>query len=92
MLASACAANSASQSNCNGGENMVSVVVDWRFARHVDVFAGVAYSQRNGGLANGFATSNNNGLATTNTTTGICASCATTVSSWNPGVGLRYQF
>ncbi|SHN72798.1 porin [Bradyrhizobium erythrophlei] len=93
----ACAANSASQSNCNGGEDMVSLVVDWRFARHVDVFAGVAYSQRNGGLANGFATSNNNGLATTTTGTtvgvsGICATCATTVSSWNPGVGLRYQF
>jgi predicted porin len=88
----ACAANSASQSNCNGGEDMVSLVVDWRFARHVDVFAGVAYSQRNGGLANGFATSNNNGQITTNTTTGICAGCATTVSSWNPGVGLRYQF
>jgi predicted porin len=87
----ACAANSASQTNCAGGEDMVSVVVDWRFARHVDVFAGVAYSQRNGGLAGGFITSNNNGQITTNTA-GICANCATTVSSWNPGVGLRYQF
>ncbi len=87
----ACAANSASQSNCSGGEDMVSVVVDWRFARHVDVFAGVAYSQRNGGLANGFITSNNNGQITTNAA-GVCATCATTVSSWNPGVGLRYQF
>ena len=88
----ACAANSASQSNCAGGEDMVSVVVDWRFARHVDVYAGVAYSQRNGGLANGFATSTNNGQFSSNATTGICAGCATTVSSWNPGVGLRYQF
>jgi predicted porin len=88
----ACAANSASQSNCSGGEDAVSVVVDWRFARHVDVYAGVGWSQRNGGLANGFLTSNNNGQNTTNATTGICANCATTVSSWNPGVGLRYQF
>jgi predicted porin len=88
----ACAANSASQTNCAGGEDAVSVVVDWRFARHVDVYAGVGYSQRNGGLASGFITSNNNGQNTTNATTGICSNCATTVSSWNPGVGLRYQF
>jgi predicted porin len=86
----ACAANSASQSNCSGAEDAVSVVVDWRFARHVDVFAGVGWSQRQGGLANGFLTSNNNGQNTT--TNGVCANCATTVSSWNPGVGLRYQF
>jgi predicted porin len=88
----ACAANSASQSNCSGGEDAVSVVLDWRFARHVDMYVGVGYSQRNGGLANGFATSNANGTITTNATTGICANCATTVSSWNPGAGLRYQF
>jgi predicted porin len=88
----ACAANSASQTNCAGGEDMVSVVVDWRFARHVDLYAGVGYSQRNGGLASGFVTSTNNGQNTTNTVTGICATCATRVSTFDPGIGLRYQF
>jgi hypothetical protein len=71
---------------------MVSVVFDWRFARHVDLYAGVGYSQRNGGLASGFVTSTNNGQNTTNTVTGICATCATRVSTFDPGIGLRYQF
>ncbi len=86
----ACAANSASQTNCAGGEDMVSVVVDWRFAKHVDLYAGIGYSQRNGGLAAGFVTSNNNGQSLT--TNGVCAACATRVSTFDPGIGLRYQF
>jgi predicted porin len=93
----ACAVNGASQSNCAGGEDLISVVVDWRFAKHVDLYAGVGYSQRNGGLANGFVTSNNNGQSTTNAATaavnpGVCANCATRVSTFDPGIGLRYQF
>jgi predicted porin len=83
--AAACAANSASSGGCAGGEDMVAVAIDWRFARHMDMYAGVAYSQRNGGLANGFVQSNANG-----TLTG--ANVKTTVSTYDPGIGLRYQF
>jgi predicted porin len=88
----ACAANSASQTNCAGGEDMIGIAIDWRFARHVDFYAGVAYSQRNGGLASGFATSNFNTPGLTVAATGICATCATRVSTFDPGMGLRYQF
>ena len=55
----ACAANSASQSTAPAVEDMVSVVVDWRFARHVDIYAGVMWSQAQNGLASGFALGNN---------------------------------
>ena len=81
----ACAANSASQSNCAGGEDMVGLMVDWRFARHFDFYAGVAYSQRNGGLAQGLVTTTNNGTLSGN-------NVKTTVSTFDPGAGLRYQF
>jgi predicted porin len=88
----ACASNSASQTNCAGGEDMVGLVIDWRFARHVDLYAGVAYSQRNGGLAAGFVTSNNNAAALATCNTGGPCNLRTTVSTFDPGVGLRYQF
>ncbi|SHN72792.1 porin [Bradyrhizobium erythrophlei] len=81
----ACAANSAIATNCAGGEDMFGIALDWRFARHVDFYAGVAYSQRNGGLAAAFVQSNQNG-----TLTGT--NVKTTVSTFDPGIGLRYQF
>jgi len=87
----ACAANSASQTNCAGQVDMVSFALDWRFARHVDLYAGVSWQQKAGGLVSGFVTSNNNGQSTTNAA-GICATCATKVSNFDPGIGLRYQF
>ena len=64
---------------------MVSVAMDWRFARHMDFYAGVAYSQKTGGLANGFVLSNNNGTLSGNNVNNK-------VSNFDPGVGLRYQF
>jgi predicted porin len=53
--------SNASASACYGTEPVVSAVVDWRPYSRVEVYAGVAYSKVNGGLANGFlpkATSN----------------------------------
>jgi predicted porin len=81
----ACAANGASESNCAGAVDMVSLVFDWRFARHVDLFAGVAYSQKTGGLAQGFVLSTQNGTL-------AGAAVINKVSTYDPGVGLRYQF
>jgi predicted porin len=80
-----CAANSASLGNCAGGQDMISVALDWRFARHVDVYAGVAWNQKFGGAASGFMLSTNNG-----TLTG--AAVNNHVSTYDPGIGLRYQF
>jgi predicted porin len=90
----ACATNPVSQTNCAGGEDMVGLMLDWRFARHFDLYAGIAYSQRNGGLASGFVTATNNGLNVTSTgaNNGICFGCKNTVSTYDPGIGLRYQF
>ncbi len=41
--AAACAAFSASSPGCAGTIDMFSLAIDWRFARHVDLYAGVAY-------------------------------------------------
>ncbi|HLI98116.1 MAG TPA: porin, partial [Bradyrhizobium sp.] len=54
-----CSVAVASQSGgCPGQEDVVSLVVDWRFARHMDFYAGIAWSQVQGGLANGFIQAN----------------------------------
>jgi uncharacterized protein involved in copper resistance len=83
--AAACAANSAASSGCAGGQDMVSVAIDWRFARHVDMYAGVAWNQKFGGAANGFILSTANG-----TLSGTAV--RDHVSTFDPGIGLRYQF
>jgi len=80
-----CAANSATATNCAGAEQMVGLALDWRFARHVDVYAGVAYSQRTGGVVGGFVTSTNGGTL-------AGANVNNKVSTYDPGIGLRYQF
>jgi predicted porin len=80
-----CAANSAAATNCAGGQDMISVAIDWRFAKHVDMYAGVAWNQKFGGAASGFILSTNNG-----TLSG--AAVKDHVSTFDPGIGLRYQF
>jgi predicted porin len=41
-------------SQCAGTEDAFSLVVDWRFAKKFDAYAGFMYSQVNDGLASGF--------------------------------------
>jgi predicted porin len=83
--AAACAITGASSPGCSGALDMVGLLVDWRFARHFDFYAGVAYSQKTGGLASGFVLATNNGaLSGTNVNN--------RVSTYDPGIGLRYQF
>ena len=60
------------------------MVLDWRFAKHVDVYAGIMYSQVTGGLANNFIV---NQVGTTVQSIGSNKS-----SNYDPGIGLRYQF
>jgi len=75
-------------SQCSGSIDAVSLVVDWRFARHMDMYAGVMWSQVQGGLANGFLLANgSNTGANNNTATG-----GNKASSYDPGIGIRYQF
>jgi predicted porin len=80
-----CAINSASSAGCSGALDMVSLALDWRFARHVDLYAGISYSQKTGGLANAFILSTANGTLSGN-------NVINKVSTYDPGVGLRYQF
>jgi predicted porin len=79
-----CAALGSSSSQCAGTLDAVSLVVDWRFARHMDMYAGVMYSQVTGGLANNFIV---NSAGTTVQSVGGNKS-----SNFDPGIGLRYQF
>jgi predicted porin len=44
--------------NCHGTFDAVSFVVDWQFAKKFDAYAGLMFSQNNGGLANGFLNRN----------------------------------
>ena len=70
--------NTSALAGCSGYLNMVSFVADWRFARHMDLYAGVAYSEKGGGLVNGYLLSNGNTV--------------NKISTYDPTVGLRYQF
>jgi len=76
----------ARSSQCSGTLDAVSLVVDWRFAKHIDMYAGVMWSQVQNGLANGFLQAN--GTATGS----INAAGSNKASSYDPGIGLRYQF
>src|ERR1700716_2632970 len=51
-------ANAAAFSNCHGTFDAVSFVADWQFAKKFDAYAGIMFSQVNGGLANGYLSRN----------------------------------
>ncbi|MGA9298702.1 MAG: porin [Bradyrhizobium sp.] len=68
-------------SQCSGALDAVSLVVDWRFARHMDMYAGAMWSQVQNGLANGFLQTN-----------GTPGNTGNKANSVDPGIGLRYQF
>jgi predicted porin len=78
--------NTALASSCSGSLDAVSLVVDWRFARHVDLFAGVMWSQVQNGLASGFLQANGTNAG------GINPLGSNKTSTFDPGVGVRYQF
>jgi predicted porin len=84
MTLSQCSALGSSNASCSGTLDAVSLVVDWRFARHMDMYAGIMYSQVEGGLASGFIV---NSAGTTVQSVGGNKS-----SNFDPGIGLRYQF
>ncbi len=66
----------------------VSVAMDWRFARHIDMYAGMMWSQVNGGLATGFLMANGYAEPDHAARFNTC----NRVSNFDPGIGLRYQF
>jgi predicted porin len=82
-----CATLGSLSSRCSGTLDAVSAAIDWRFARHVDMYAGVMWSQVNGGLANGFLGANIAGP-----TGAANPTPRNSASNVDPGIGLRYQF
>ena len=48
---STCSPQAGYRSSCAGSLNEISLYGDYRFTRHFDVFAGIAYSDVGGGLA-----------------------------------------
>jgi len=78
--------SSSAFAGCSGAMNMYSVALDWRFARHFDFYAGVAYSEKSGGLANGYVTT------ATNPSVAATFNTFNKVSNYDPSIGLRYQF
>jgi rubredoxin len=44
--------------NCHGTFDAVSFVADWQFAKKFDAYAGIMFTQVNGGLANGYLNRN----------------------------------
>ena len=80
------ACSTAVSPGCSATMDMVSIVADWRFARHMDLYAGVAYSQKTGGYAFGA------NLSATNMNSGATYNSISKISTYDPTVGLRYQF
>jgi predicted porin len=78
----------ARSSQCSGSLDAVSLVVDWRFAKHMDMYAGVMWSQVQNGLASGFLQANGTNAGTTLP----AGQGSNRASSYDPGIGLRYQF
>src|SRR6202790_5084013 len=56
-------ASGAPPATCHGTFDAVSFVVDWQFAKKFDAYAGLMFSQVNGGLASGYL--NRNSIAPT---------------------------
>jgi predicted porin len=71
---------------CSGTLDAASLVLDWRFARHMDMYAGVMWSLAQNGFASGFLQANGTPAG------GTIVGGPNKASSYNPGIGLRYQF
>ena len=80
------ACNTSVSAGCSGTMDAASVAIDWRFARHFDFYAGVMYSQKTGGLANGY------NLTATNMSAAGTYNTFNKVSNVDTVAGVRYQF
>jgi len=73
-------------SQCAGSLDAVSLLLDWRFAKHMDAYAGVMWSQAQNGQASGFLQANGTNAG------GTIVGGPNKASTYDPGIGLRYQF
>jgi predicted porin len=56
--------SSSASYNCSGNINTVSALVDYSFNKHLDVYAGIMWSNLTGGFASGYTTTENTTLVT----------------------------
>ena len=78
--------NTSISPGCSGHVDQVSIAFDWRFARHMDMYAGVSYIQKTGGFVNGY------NLTATNLNSAATYNTFNKASTYDPTIGLRYQF
>jgi predicted porin len=69
---------------CSGTQDAGSVLVDYRFSKRLDVYAGAMYGIVHGGFASGYSPA-----AATKTSAGTTGAATNTI---DPMVGLRFQF
>jgi predicted porin len=75
-------------SQCSGSQDTISFVADYVFNKHFDVYAGIAYSQANGGIAASYYQTSN--IAADGTASGWNGK--NSASNLDPTVGARYSF
>ena len=76
-------------SRCAGSQTGISVLLDWKPVKRVDLYAGVLVSNVYGGLANGFFSTST--VVIPGTTTAISVNTART-QNYDPTVGVRIRF
>ena len=78
-----------SSSKCGGSQDGLSIFLDWKPVKRVDIYAGVMLTNVYGGIANGYFSTAT--YAIPGTTTAISVSTART-RNYDPTVGLRIRF
>jgi len=78
----------ASFATCSGSLDVVSFVVDWRFAKRFDVYAGVAWSETQNGFSNGILSLH----PVANPVAALGTVQATTFNQWSPSAGIKFTF
>ncbi len=78
-----------SSSKCGGSQDAISLLVDYRPVRRVDLYAGVMVSNVYGGLASGFYSST---LSYNPVTQTVYTVTTSRTQEWNPTAGVRILF
>jgi hypothetical protein len=78
-----------SSSKCSGSQDGLSVYLDWKPVKRVDIYAGVMLTNVYGGLANGFFSTSTAFIPGTTKT--VSFNTART-QSYDPTIGLRVRF
>ncbi len=92
--AAACTGSGAfiSSSKCAGSQDALSLLVDYRPAKRVDIYAGVMVTNVYGGLANGFTQTYTYNAPLANGKVFTATATSAHTQEWDPTVGVRIRF